>query len=242
MAVLAPLVFLACSDTAAGESPTLRGRQYPWHTDIVATTFWVGEVFDPNAPDGSQVISTYDSQWLAHYGGCDGVEADGVCGTEPRSAVNGFFPTGMTPRQNPFYLDLPFDDVNDPIGFQQRADVVPWANDPGYAGRRVDSSFSYLKNRWVKITRDGRTCYAQIEDAGPGQYHDAGYVFGANDARPANKNFNGAGLDVSPAVNGCLGFSELDGQNDNVDWQFVDAVDVPEGPWSTIVTTQPVVR
>ena len=35
--------------------------QYPWHTDIVATTFWVGEVFDPNASDGSQVISTYDS-------------------------------------------------------------------------------------------------------------------------------------------------------------------------------------
>ena len=29
---------------------------YPWHTDIVATTFWVGEVFDPNASDGSQVI------------------------------------------------------------------------------------------------------------------------------------------------------------------------------------------
>jgi len=26
---------------------------YPWHTGIVSTTFWVGEVFDPNAADGS---------------------------------------------------------------------------------------------------------------------------------------------------------------------------------------------
>src|ERR1700744_5879735 len=33
---------------------------YPWHTNIVSTTFWVGEIFDPNASDGSQVISTYD--------------------------------------------------------------------------------------------------------------------------------------------------------------------------------------
>jgi hypothetical protein len=26
---------------------------YPWHTRIVSTTFWVGEIFDPNAADGS---------------------------------------------------------------------------------------------------------------------------------------------------------------------------------------------
>ena len=36
---------------------------YPLHTGIVATTFWVGEIFDPDATDGSQVYSTYDSQW-----------------------------------------------------------------------------------------------------------------------------------------------------------------------------------
>ena len=50
---------------------------YPLHTDVVATTFWVGEIFDPQASDGSQVISTYDSHWLAHYGGCDGIVVNG---------------------------------------------------------------------------------------------------------------------------------------------------------------------
>ena len=63
-------------------------RAYPLHTNVVATTFWAGEIFDPKASDGSQVISTYDSQWLAHYGGCDGIVVNGDCQTEVRSAAN----------------------------------------------------------------------------------------------------------------------------------------------------------
>jgi hypothetical protein len=84
------------------------------------------------------------------------------------------------------------------------------------------------------------TCYGQVEDAGPSfgnLYHDAAYVFGAANAPPAQPHFNHAGLDVSPALNGCLGFSELDGDNDRVDWRFVDAPSVPDGPWKRIVTT-----
>ena len=49
-------------------------------------------------------------------------------------------------------------------------------------------------------------------------------------------------MDVSPAVNGCLDYSELDGENDKVNWRFVDAADVPAGPWKRIVTTQGVVN
>jgi hypothetical protein len=214
------------------------GRQYPLHTDIVATTFWVGEIFQPHNPNGSQVISTYDAHWLRHYGGCDGGVTGGTCETERRVAANGYFPTHMTPRQNPFYLDLPFDDVNNPAAFAQRARVIPWAHDPGYAGHARDPSFSYMKNRWVKIMRNGRTCYGQIEDAGPGAYDDHQYVFGTGDPRPANRLYNGAGLDVSPALTGCLGFTELNGDDNRVSWQFVDAVDVPSGPWARLVTTQ----
>jgi hypothetical protein len=216
----------------------LRGRRYPLHRNTVATTFWVGEIFDPTAPDGSQVISTYDSSWLKHYGGCDGALAAGRCETERRTAGNEYFPTQMTPRENPFYLDLPFDDVNNAAAFARRAEVVPWANDRGYAGRAADSSFSYMKNRWVKLMRGRRTCYGQIEDAGPGKYDDYRYVFGSDDRRPQNTKFNGAGLDVSPALNGCLRFSELNGDDDRVDWQFVDDIDVPPGPWKRIVTTR----
>jgi len=195
----------------------------------------VGEIFDPNAEDGSQVISTFDSDWLGSYGGCDGRVVGGQCRTEARSAANGYFPTSMTPKQNPFYLDLPYDDINDAKGFAQRDQVIPWAS--AYAAYRGNDNVSYMKNRWVELRKGGRVCYGQIEDAGPGQYHDAAYVFGANDARPANKEFNGAGLDVSPALNGCLGYAELDGDGDLVDWRFVEADQVPAGPWTRIVTT-----
>lgn len=213
--------------------------KYPLHTGIVATTFWVGEVFDPSAADGSQVYSTYDQDWQANYGGCDGVLTP-TCSTERRTAANGYRPSSMTPLENPFYLDLPYDDINDPKAFAERADVIPWANDPEYAGQATNRNFSYMKNRWVRIEMKGKVCFGQIEDAGPGQYHDKAYVFGANDARPANKAFNGAGMDVSPAINGCLGFRELNGQSDVVSWAFVDFADVPDGPWKATITTSQV--
>jgi hypothetical protein len=219
--------------------PSPRGRAYSWHTGIVATTFWVGEIFDPDAPDGSQEVSAYDKDWMEHYGGCDGVVVGDYCTTEPRYAANDHFPSAMTPLENPFYLDVPFSDLADDTAFAERGRVVPWANDPGYAGRQDDRSFSYLKNRWVRLTRDGVTCYGQIEDAGPGEYSDSDYLFGSADARPRNQRYNGAGMDVSPALNGCLRFADINGSNDRVDWQFVDDVDVPDGPWRRIVTTSP---
>ena len=223
---------------ASGETAKPRGRGYPLHTGIVATTFWVGEIFDAHSPNGSQVVSTYDARWMLHYGGCDGVVTYGKCETERRVPANGFFPTRMTPRENPFYLDLPFNDVNNAAAFSQRAQLIPWADDPGYAGHAHDPAFSYMKNRWVKLMRDGRTCYGQIEDAGPGTYDDYRYVFGTSNRRPANRLYNAAGLDVSPALTGCLSFTELNGDGNRIDWQFVNAVDVPSGPWTRLVTTQ----
>jgi hypothetical protein len=241
-------------------TPIPAGRVYPIHSGDISTTFWVGEIFNPKIPDGSQVCSTYDSQWAYHWsgvktgvagsgtdcagsptGGCDGVPGAGKCSTEARHPENGFYPTHstVTPRENPFYLDIPFDDINDPTAFKTRCQVIPWANDAGYAGHCTDAKFSYMKNRWLKITGPtGAVCYGQVEDAGPSSgsaYHDAAYVFGANNAKPANREFNGAGMDVSPALNGCLKFAELDGENDHVSWQFVDSP--PPGPWTKLVTT-----
>lgn len=228
---------ICARDDAPSRAEPLTGEAgYPWHTDIVATTFWVGEVFDPNARDGSQMFSAYDSRWYEHYGGCDGVVRDGVCRTERRTAENGYFPTRMAPLENPFYLDLPFDDVNDPHAFAMRGEVIPWADEPAYREIVDDPHESLMKNRWVRLVSGGATCYGQIQDAGPGVYDDAAYVFGDDDRRPENRRFNGAGMDVSPALNGCLGFTELNGSVDRVDWQFVDAEDVPPGPWLKLVT------
>lgn len=231
----------------------------------MATTFWVGEIYDPNLPDGSQVCSTYDSQWAFHWGGvktgvagsgtdcagspvgsCDGIPGKNTCATEVRTEANGYFPTSskVTPRENPFYLDLPFDDINDSTGFKSRCQVIPWAGDPGYAGKCKDGNFSYMKNRWVHMVgASGRDCYGQVQDAGPSHgslYHDAAYVFGANDKQPVQGQFNNAGADVSPALNGCLGFKELDGDGDKIKWRFVDSP--PPGPWTRVVTTSQVTQ
>ena len=196
-ALLAALAFTLTPTAIAAAEPG------PWHYDIVVTNFWVGQVIS-NASDGSQKVSAYDDNWEANYGGCDGILVNGVCQFEQRTAANDYFPTQMTPMQNPFYLDLPLSDRS-------------------------------LKNRWVEIQGAGGTCFGQVEDAGPAVYDDVAYVYGT--ARPKNTRFNGAGMDVSPALNGCLGFSGgVFGASDLVNWRFVDFGDVPPGPWTRIVT------
>jgi hypothetical protein len=75
-----------------------------------------------------------------------------------------------------------------------RTRVVPWADDPGYREHATDPSFSYMKNHWVELRKDGNTCYGQIQDAGPAVYDDAAHVFGTGDLRPVNERYNGAGL------------------------------------------------
>jgi hypothetical protein len=45
-------------------------------------------------------------------------------------------------------------------------------------------------------------------------------------------------MNVSPALNGCLGFKDIHGQDDRVDWQLVDETDVSDGPWKEPVTTR----
>ena len=166
---------------------------------------------------------------------------DGVCRTERRTADNGFFPTAMTPKENPFYLDLPFDDLNDPEAFAARGKVIPWADEPGYAGRETEHVV-LVHEEPVGADHQGRhgPVTARSRTPGPGEYNDAEYVFGTEDARPQNKRYNGAGMDVSPALNGCLGFAELNGENDRVDWRFVEFDDVPDGPWRQVVTTSQV--
>lgn len=251
-------------------TPSLPRIVYPRHTGIVATTFWVGEIFNGALPNGSQVCSTYDSRWAFHWsggvdlgragprtncrgapiGGCDGVpsgmDQKFKCLTQARKQTNGYFPTSprVHPAENPFYLDLPFDDINDPTAFGERCQVIPWAARPGLANHCFDHKFSYMKNRWVRLVgATGKVCYGQIEDAGPSHgslYHDATYVFGADNAKPIQGRFNNAGLDVSPALNGCLGFKALNGDNDIVSWQFVDKSRVPDGPWKKIISTRQV--
>lgn len=233
------LTALALLGTAAidGSAEPHRARTYPVHTGVTATVFWIGEPVG-NGSTADNAVSAYDDRWEQHYGGFD----------DPRSVRRyPYFPP-FRPQENPFYLDLPYDDFrNDGTPRPGRELVVPWAPSvatQAAAARSRGRPFSLMKNRWVRLwhRRDGKvvTCYGQIEDAGPYVYDDADYVFGRDDPRPRSARAHHAGLDVSPALRDCLRFKGLNNASNRVGWQFVDDADVPRGPWRLVVTTRQV--
>jgi hypothetical protein len=183
----------------------------PWKP-ATATVFWVGE---PGSGDNryiSNVTSAWDQNWLAHYGGVD--DPSHRCGYEPCS---------FTPRENPFYVALPYDDMTEGGVTKPSAATIPWFVKPGRK--------SILKNRWIAIRANEQTCYAQWQDVGPFVSDDTAYVFGTA-TEPRNKVLAGAGIDLSPAVRDCLHVQPIS----RVSWRHVDEKEVPSGPWRKTVT------
>ena len=190
--------------------------RYPLHKDITTTLFWAGEEAGDDNKNISNLPSAWDEEWVKHFGGID----------KPKKR-NGFVPSDFTPDENPFYFALPYNDFNeDGKRKKEIATLVPWAGSSEWKGKE-----SVLKNQWIKIIKGDKVAYAQWEDVGPFEEDDAEYVFGT--AKPKSKINKYAGLDVSPAVNDYLDLGDID----TVDWQFIDASDVPDGPWKKIVTT-----
>ncbi|MDQ3414936.1 MAG: hypothetical protein M3480_08235 [Verrucomicrobiota bacterium] len=184
--------------------------RYPWKTDIVTTVFWIGEMPTANNPVPNHK-SSWDPDWTRNYGGYDNPEP---------SRRHDYIPINFVPRQNPFYIALPYNDVSHGQFKPEAPTVVPW-----FRQAFVQQGRSVCKDRWVAIRRGKRVCYAQWEDCGPFRTDHYGYVFGNERPKP---NLNrGAGLDVSPAVRDYLGL----GPTSLTDWQFVEVRDVPPGPW-----------
>jgi hypothetical protein len=192
----------------------LRDRgPYPWRANIVTTTFWVGERAAKNNPVPNDK-SSWDVNWAKNYGGTDSPE---------QSARSGFLPTGFTPGQNPFYIALPYNDVQAGHHKPEAEQVIPW-----FKREYKGEGKTVLKGRWVAIRHSDRIAYAQWEDCGPFRTDHYAYVFGNERPKP---NLNkGAGLDVSPAVRDYLGMASTD----VTDWKFVEFEEVPRGPWSTL--------
>jgi len=186
-------------------------RQFPWKTNIVTTIFWIGEKPTANNPTPNH-SSSWDENWTKNYGGFD----------NPNPAQRrDLIPVNFTPRQNPFYCALPYNDKSTNGHRSEAPQVVPWFQE-AYQGPAV----STCKGRWLAIRNGNKTAYAQWEDAGPFRTDHWQYVFGNERPKP---NLNrGAGLDVSPAVRDFLGLQDTD----VTDWKFVDFKDVPVGPWA----------
>ncbi len=206
------------TSSAASSTKTTLNSKYILHKNITATVFWVGEPVG-NGSSEDNALSAWDDEWQKHYGGYD----DYV-------NRNNFYPAGFMPKENPFYLDLPYTDFTESGLRKKNASLIPWAKEKTWADNE-----SMMKNRWVKLMKGTLVCYGQIEDAGPYEYDDTNYVFGT--ARPKSTEANNAGMDVSPAIRDCLKFSGLNTDSNKVDWQFVDFKDVPPGPWKQIITT-----
>jgi hypothetical protein len=205
---------ISYSPAATADSPLNKpGERFPWKNQIVTTTFWIGEKPTANNPVPN-VMSSWDKNWTKNYGGYDNPD---------QSERRDFVPVKFTPRQNPFYVALPYNDkaIN---GHRPEAPrVVPWFKEV-YQGPSV----STCKGRWIAIRKGNKVAYAQWEDAGPFRTDHWQYVFGNERPKP---NLNkGAGLDVSPAVRDFLGMQDTD----VTDWKFVEYSEVPHGPWSKL--------
>jgi hypothetical protein len=184
---------------------------YPWRLAIATTIFWVGEQASANNPVGNDK-SAWDIGWVSSYGGTDSPNSE--------DRMN-FVPANFIPRQNPFYVALPYNDVDDHHTKPEAAEVIPW-----FKSSFARDGQSVCKGRWVAIRHGTKVCYAQWEDVGPFQTDHWQYVFGNERPRP-NGNRD-AGLDVSPAVRQYLGLDNID----FCDWKFVEFFHVPIGPWA----------
>ena len=206
------LAFAVDGRLVTGEGLATNSRlRGPWKTAIGTTIFWIGERPTTNNPVPND-RSSWDPRWLSNYGGYDDPDS---------KSRKDYIPASFQPRQNPFYIALPYNDVGAGHTKPEAKEVIPWFKDAF-----VRDGQSVLKGRWIAIRRGKRVCYAQWEDCGPFCTDHWQYVFG--DERPKPNSNRNAGLDVSPAVRDYLGLSDID----VCDWKFVEFREVPSGPWA----------
>ncbi len=223
------LVTFATGEHTAAQSPPAAGNSlprtyaptrprtaapiYPWHRNITATIFWVGEKSSAANPRHN-IASSWDTKWMQNYGGYDD--------PNPAKRSADFRPKKFIPGLNPFYVALPYNDrINWAKTKTSARRVIPWFH------RTFEREGKTVCNmRWVAIHSRGRICYAQWSDVGPFETDDWKYVFGG--ARPKTTQNGGAGIDLSPAVRDYLGIA---GGSGKCDWRFVELHEIPYGPW-----------
>lgn len=182
----------------------------PWKK-VMTTYFYVGEPADADNAFITNTASYWDEKWQQHFGGVD-----------TPGCRNGYRPCAFTPKENPFYFALPYAEYDPAGNLKSSVTKIPWYK---------KDSLQLLKNRWIAVRHGETTCYGQWEDVGPNGEDDFAYVFDSKE--PVNTFGAHAGLDVSPALWKCLQMKD----NDQTEWAFIDASDVPAGPWKDIVTT-----
>jgi hypothetical protein len=208
----------------APRAPTSRVL-YPWKTRVTSTIFWVGEQpTDRNPVPNTK--SSWDQNWTSNFGGYDDPEPSNRVAN---FATGEFRPKNFVPKLNPFYVALPYNDVQGYGSHKpEAARVIPW-----FSRIRPQPGHTVCKGRWVQIYNGSRSCYAQWEDCGPWVTDDWEFVFGT---KPPKTTQNGAaGIDLSPSIRDYLTLKS--GQK--VHWRFIEASQVPHGPWKKYGKSSP---
>src|SRR5438477_9111540 len=131
-------------------APPSPGEPYPWKRQIVTTVFWIGEKLTENNPVLNRA-SSWDKEWSKSYGGVD----------DPNQVWRqDYTPVKFTPRQNPFYCALPYNDKAATCHRPEASHVIPWFKD-AYQGPAV----SVCKDRWLVIRKGKKVVYAKLVDA-----------------------------------------------------------------------------
>jgi hypothetical protein len=198
-------------------SPPASRILYPWKLQVTCTIFWIGEQPTDRNPTPN-CKSSWDQQWSANFGGYDDPDpANRVA----NHTTGEFRPKSFIPKLNPFYVALPYNDVIGSSAHKPEASrVIPWFNRV-----KPEPGKTVCKGRWIQIYNGSRSCYGQWEDCGPWETNDWEFVFGT---KPPKTTQNGAaGIDLSPSIRDYLGLRS--GQK--VHWRFVEASQVPYGPW-----------
>jgi len=190
---------------------------YPWKTYVTSTIFWIGEQPTDRNPTPN-CKSSWDTAWAVNYGGFDDPNPANRIANH---STGEFRPKAFIPKLNPFYIALPYNDVTGSKTHKPEASrAIPW-----FSRVSPEPGQTVCKGRWVQIFYANRSCYAQWEDCGPWVTDDWEYVFG--NKPPKTKENGAAGIDLSPSIRDYLGLAS--GQK--VHWRFVEAGQVPYGPW-----------
>ena len=150
-----------------------------------ATVFWVGESETEDNDHIANHKSAWDAKWVEHFGGTD--DPDDRCE---------FVPCGFKPKENSFYVALPYDDMEEDGRRKAVNTFIPW-DKPG-------AKQSLLKNRWIAIRANNVTLLCAV--AGRRSVRERRCGLRLRRRIPAEKQQReGAGIDLSPAVRDCLG-------------------------------------
>src|ERR1044072_5033915 len=105
------LTAAACLTSAAVVASLMRSGTGGFKSTMT-TLFWVGEPSDADNAFIPNDVSYWDHQWQLNFGG--------IHDPEHR---NGYWPADFQPKENPFYVALPFGEFGSETSNELRADA-----------------------------------------------------------------------------------------------------------------------